>query len=286
MLSDETFIRAIRADPADDAPWLIYADWLDERGDPRAALYRRPRLTNALGMKFVFVPRGSFWMGDRGEQKQVTIPHEFYIGAYPVTQGQWQAVMGNNPSWFSRGGRGAGDVLGISNADLKQFPVEHVSWEDVQEFLKRLNVREKDCGLLYRLPAEAEWEYACRGGASSSEDCAFDFYFAQPTNDLSSEQANCDGNSPAGSAPRGQYLGRTTQVGSYQPKRLGLYDMHGSVWEWCADRFRARSSARVFRGGGWNGRAAYCRVSNRYRSVPADRICILGFRLVAVPSGE
>jgi uncharacterized protein (TIGR02996 family) len=286
MLDDEAFLRAIRADTVDEAPWLIYADWLEERGDPRAALYRHRRRTNSLGMQLVLVPRGTFWMGERGSQRQVEVPHEFYIGAYSVTQGQWQAVMGNNPSWSSRGGRDAGKVRSTSDASLVQFPVEQVSWDDVQEFLQRLNARETGGGFLHRLPTEAEWEYSCRGGATSQEDCAFDFYFSQATNDLSSEQANFNGNFPAGNAPKGKYLGRTTKVGSYQPNRLGLYDMHGNVWEWCADHYMAGGSARVIRGGCWRGNAVNCRASFRNSHVPANRYRNVGFRLVAVPSGE
>jgi formylglycine-generating enzyme required for sulfatase activity len=86
------------------------------------------------------------------------IPHDFYLGAFPVTQEQWQAVMGSNPSWFSRSWGGADEVKDVSEADLKQFPVEMVSLEDVEKFLDRLNAREKDRGFLYRLPTEAEWE--------------------------------------------------------------------------------------------------------------------------------
>jgi formylglycine-generating enzyme required for sulfatase activity len=247
----------------------------------------RREIVNSLGMKLVRVPAGTFWMGDRGSQKQVTIRRDFYIGAYPVTQWQWQDVMGNNPSCFSRRGRGALRLLGtIPDADLKQFPVEQVSWDDTQEFLKRLNARENDSGFLYRLPTEAEWEYACRGGATSPIECAFDFYFAQPTNDLSSAQANFDGNSPAGNAPEGEYLGRTTKVGSYPPNRLGLYDMHGNVWEWCEDHSQAGGSARVFRGGSWHVYGARCRASYRGGDEPAYRDYDLGFRLAAVPSGE
>jgi formylglycine-generating enzyme required for sulfatase activity len=234
-----------------------------------------PELTNPLGMKLILVPRGSFWMGDRGRQKQVEVPRDFYLGVFPVTQEQWQAVMGSNPSWFSRNGKGADKVESISDADLGQFPVERVSWDDVQEFLKRLNARERDSGFLYRLPAEAEWEYSCRERAFSQEECAFDFYLSQPTNDLSSEQANFGFN-----------LGRTSKVGSYAPNRLGLYDMHGNVWEWCADPWEAGGSARVIRGGGWSGDAADCRASVRGCVEPAYRYGHLGFRLVAVPSGE
>ncbi|HZY86452.1 MAG TPA: formylglycine-generating enzyme family protein [Gemmataceae bacterium] len=299
MLGDEPFLQAIRADPADEAPWLTYADWLEERGDPRAALYRHRRLTNSIGIQLVLVPRGTFWMGRPSRETQIEkcsavpftqaeIPHDFYIGAFPITQEQWQTVMGNNPSWFSRSGGGADAVEGISDADLQQFPVESVSWEDVQEFLKRLNAREKDGGFLYRLPNQAEWEYSCRGGAFSQEECGFDFYFSRPTNDLSSEQANFNGNFPAGNAPKGKYLGRTSQVGSYQPNRLGIHDLHGNVWEWCADHIEGDwwGSGHVARGGGWSGYAANCRASYRFGSEPADRRDWLGFRLVAVPSGE
>src|SRR5262249_5575188 len=127
---------------------------------------------------------------------------------------------------------------------------------------------------------------SCRGGASSQEECAFDYYLAQPTNDLSSEQANFDGNYPGGSAPKGKYPERTTKVGSYKPNRLGIYDMHGNVWEWCQDHFQAGGAARVFRGGSWYYRGSYCRASNRLRNEPANRLNFVGFRLAAVPSGE
>jgi uncharacterized protein (TIGR02996 family) len=282
MLTDEAFLRAIRANPADDAPWLIYADWLEERGDPRAALYRNRRVTNALGMQLVLVPRGIFWMGRRGNQRQVAIPHEFYLGACPVTQEQWQTLMGDNPSFFCRRGGGAPQVEGISDADLTEFPVEQVSWDDIQQFLKRLNGCEGDSGLLYRLPTEAEWEYACRGGANSQEECGFDFYFSQPTNDLSAEQANFNGKYPAGNAPKGASLRRTTKVGSYQPNRLGLHDMHGNVWEWS----EAEGSEKPIRGSAWNDPAGLCTAWYCFRFKPSEQNFNLGFRVAAVPSGE
>src|SRR5262249_55726862 len=152
-------------------------------------------ITNTIGMKFVRVPRGKFWMGGGGGKagdRQVDIPQDFYLGVHEVTQGQWQALMGNNSSWFSRTGDGKDPVKDIPDAALRRFPVESVSWEDAQEFIKQLNAREKNQlgEWVYRLPLEAEWEYACRGGASSKEDCSFDFYLDRPTNDLSSEQAN------------------------------------------------------------------------------------------------
>jgi uncharacterized protein (TIGR02996 family) len=283
-LNDETFIQAILENPQEEANWLVYADWLEERGDPRAELYHRWRLTNSIGMEFVLVPRGSFWMGGGGGKpgdRQVEMPHEFYLGVYPVTQGQWQAVTGTNPSWFSRTGGGKHKVKGwfksISDADLKQFPVENVSWEDAQQFIRKLNEREKTVGhWVYRLPTEEEWEYACRGGASSQEGCSFDFYLDQPSNDLSSTRANFNGNYPAGSAATGPYLGRTTKVGSYPPNHLGFYDLHGNVWEWTDS---IDGSVRVVRGGSWNYDGSICQAAPRYGHAPTLRINYLGFRL-------
>jgi formylglycine-generating enzyme required for sulfatase activity len=242
-------------------------------------------IVNSPGMRLVLVPRGTFWMGDRASQTQVQIPHDFYIGAFPVTQEQWQTLMSSNPSYFSRTGEGANDVKGITDADLKQFPVEQVSWDDVQEFLKQLNALEKVSGFVYRLPTEAEWEYACRGGVTYQEDCAFDFYCAQPSNELSSAQANFDGKWPAGHAAKGKRVGRTTKVGSYPPNRLGLYDMHGNVWEWCEDHSKATGSPRVFRGGAWYNAGRDCRASIRAGDEPSTQDRSLGVRLVAVPSG-
>jgi formylglycine-generating enzyme required for sulfatase activity len=286
--------RALQKDPRKRWPdCRTFAAELDSRlsgvvdlppAEPADTLL--PEIVNSLGLKLVLVPRGSFWMGDRGRQRQAEVSRDFYLGAFPVTQAQWYAVMGNKPSYFSRGGGGADDVKGLYDADLMQFPVEQVSWEDAQEFLKRLNAREKQGGFAYRLPTEAEWEYACRGGLTSQSDCAFDFYLARPANDLSSEQANFDGRKPGGNAAQGKYLARTSKVGSYQPNRLGLYDMHGNVWEWCEDPFEAGGSARVLRGGSWHDYGTYCRASHRHRREPSFRNIYLGFRLAAVPARE
>jgi formylglycine-generating enzyme required for sulfatase activity len=143
-------------------------------------------------MKFMKVPKGIFWMGwdsQTKQSKQVEIKDDFELAAYTVTQEQWQAIMGNNPSYFSRNGGGKDKVKDIADADLKRFPVEQMVWGDVQEFLKRLNERQKGKGWLYRLPSEAEWEYTCRNAATTKEACSFDFYLDKPTNALSSTYA-------------------------------------------------------------------------------------------------
>jgi formylglycine-generating enzyme required for sulfatase activity len=175
---------------------------------------------------------------------------------HDVTQGQWQAVMGENPSYFSRFGGGQRAVKGISDEELKLFPVESVSWNDVQEFLKKLNKKMQGRGYLYRLPSATEWEYACRNGATSEEECSNLFYFDEPTNALSSEQANFNGEHPFGKAPKGKWLQRTSRVGAYPPNKLGLCDMHGNVWQWT-------DTDGVYRGGSWYNFAWNCRAAAR-----------------------
>ena len=159
---------------------------------------------------------------------------------------------------------GRNKVKNISDEELKLFPVESVSWDDAQEFIQKLNEKERGRGYLYRLPTEAEWEYACRGGATSEEECSYHFYFDKPTNDLSSEQANFNGNLPFGKAPKGPYRARPTRVGAYPPNKLGLCDMHGNVWQWCNDPFDPWGSDRVYRGGGWFLDGSRCQAAGRY----------------------
>jgi formylglycine-generating enzyme required for sulfatase activity len=242
-------------------------------------------------MKFALIPAGAFLMGSPQEEKrrskdeeqhEVEITRPFYLGVFEVTQKQWRAVMGSNPSSFNQ------DRLG-SNTD--DFPVESVSWQDVQTFLEKLAAleEEKKEGRRYRLPTEAEWEYACRGGASEYQV----FHYG---NSLSSRQANFNGNYPYEVA-KGPYLERTSQVGSYEPNRFGLYDMHGNVWEWCSDWYDkdcykkspprdpagpAEGSSRVIRGGSWDCFGQRCRSAWRNGIEPANRFEYLGFRVVLV----
>jgi formylglycine-generating enzyme required for sulfatase activity/tRNA A-37 threonylcarbamoyl transferase component Bud32 len=237
-------------------------------------------------MTSVRLPKGTFYMGWDGTPSSAEmreIKEDFAIAVHDVTQGRWEAVMGNNHSWFSRKGGGRDSVLDISDEELKLFPVENVSWDDVQAFLKKLNEKYRASGYLYRLPTEAEWEYACRGGATSLEACSYHFYLDKPTNDLSSEQANFDGNFPDGKAPKGPYLGRPTRVGAYPPNKLGLCDMHGNVLQWTDT---AEASSRVVRGGSWSFFARLCRSASRGRDAPGNRYTLLGLRVAAVRSGN
>jgi formylglycine-generating enzyme required for sulfatase activity len=264
---------------------------------------------NKLGMKFVLVKKGSFWMGspdsekdrepfdkDSETQKEVTIDRDFYIGVTEITQGQWQEVMGYNPSYFSRSTKGAPDdkyefskpgegrdkVKDFKDEELKQFPVENVSWDDIQEFLKKLNERERGSGFTYRLPTEEQWEYACRGGPASAEGkLTAPFYLDRPLFSLSSRQANFDGNHPYGDAAKGDVLGRTTKVGSYPGNQLGLRDMHGNVWERTDSLFEG-GPARVSRGGGWLEFGLHCRAAYRSGSKPSARSIYAGARLARV----
>jgi formylglycine-generating enzyme required for sulfatase activity len=280
-----------------------------------AELPALPReMENAIGMKLVKIPAGTFQMGSpegapvrRGNelpQHEVEIS-EFYLGVYEVTQAQFKRVMGYHPSQFSRDGQpGPGveykygrptgrmdKVKGVGSTD--EFPVDTVSWGEAVAFCVKLNKedRKKINGWVYRLPTEAEWEYACRGGASVFQAFAFG-------DSLSSSQANFDGTRPFGGAAVGLNLERPTKVGSYKPNGFGLYDMHGNVTEWCADwygegyyaesprrdpRGPPEGSRRVSRGGGFNNPGGLCRSAVRFHNPPEIGVANRGFRVALVP---
>jgi hypothetical protein len=201
---------------------------------------------------------------------------------YEVTQEQWHTVTETNPSSFTA-------VAGVKPEDQRRFPVESVSWNDAQEFLKLLNEKTKESGWVYRLPTEAEWEYACRGGPLSNRlQSAFDFYLEQPTNTLLPGEANfhgAEGAQPAGSITA---LQRPCKVGSYRPNKLGLYDMHGNVVEWCQDQQQDDNGVtlRMIRGGCWGYDSFSCRAARRNGFGPAARDHNIGLRLARVRSAD
>ena len=228
---------------------------------------KQKEILSRLVGNMVKVDGGRFRMGATSEQgndadnnekpvHEVTLS-DYYMGKYEVRQSEWEAVMGSNPSHFKG----------------EDLPVEQVSWSDCHKFIQRLNVL---TGLNFKLPTEAQWEYAARGGRLSKG------YKYSGSNNLG-EVGWYGSNS-------GTY---THRVGEKQPNELGLYDMSGNVWEWCEDRYGGYSvtsqrdplgatsgSRRVYRGGGWNSIARYCRVSFRSGNTPDYRSSLLGFRLV------
>ncbi len=248
-------------------------------------------LGGGVTMDFVLIPPGKFLMGspkgekerevDEGPQHEVTISRTFYLGKYEVTQEQYQQIVGKNPSAFSAGGACKQAVAGL---DTRRFPVENVSWEDATEFCRKLSARDRE-RRRFRLPTEAEWEYACRAGTRTP------FHFG---NSLNGEEANCDGTNPYGTDKKGTFLRRPCRVGSYRPNAFGLHDMHGNVWEWCADwhdkdhygksdkkdpQGPEKGTARVLRGGSWGDYARFCRAALRSRGAPGVRSVINGFRV-------
>lgn len=273
-----------------------------------------PALTNSVGMTFTRVPAGKFKMGsslkaretalkelkklfseevmqgyrqliDAEPEHEVTIRKDFYLGTYEVTQDQYARIAGKNPSECSPSGKKKDKVMGL---DTSRFPVDNVSFDDVISFCQRLSAlpEEKRAGRTYRLPTEAEWEYACRAGTTTI------FAFGDTA---SSDDANYNGQFPFGAAARGQFLGRSCTVGSYRPNAFGLYDMHGNVAEWCSDWYAAdyynksltpdpsgatAGTMRVVRGGAWDNIPHYGRAGYRIPGVPDVRSYFHGFRVV------
>jgi formylglycine-generating enzyme required for sulfatase activity len=256
------------------------------------ARYFIETLPNNIDLEMVEIPAGSFNMGapesekesldSERPQREVAL-QTFCIGKYPITQAQWRSVatlpqinqkLNPDPSHFK------GD----------KRPVECVSWLDAMEFCRRLS---KYTRREYRLPSEAEWEYACRAKTTTS------FHFGET---ITTDYVNYDGNYPYGDAQKGEYRKETTDVGSLKgANAFGLYDMHGNVWEWCADdwhdshkgappdtqirikdikNYEAPETRKLLRGGSWHGHARYCRSAYRGSSNARDQDNIIGFRVV------
>lgn len=258
-------------------------------------------VVNSIGMKLIEIPAGEFEMGapeseaeSRADERplhRIRISRPFFLGVHEVTQQEYKHVMGSNPSYFSREGEGRRKVEGI---DTRAFPVENVSWEDGIAFCKKLSElpEEQKAGRVYRLPTEAEWQYACRAGTTTA------FHYGRA---LGAGDANINGNFPYGGAPRGVFLGRTAVVGSYRPNAFGLHDMHGNVAELTADWY-GRSyfkdspaidppgpeagADRVVCGGSWGTDAARCRAAFRRSNAPSGKASYFGFRVACSVSAE
>jgi formylglycine-generating enzyme required for sulfatase activity len=254
--------------------------------------YAQPKIfTNSIEMEFILIPAGSFMMGtdcqednpftEKNEyaecdhkvehpKHEIVISEPFYISKYEVTQLQWYLIMDKNPANFKT------EKVGM---DSRHHPVEMVSWDDVQEFIRKLNKKEGTNA--YRLPSEAEWEYAARAGTDT------EYFFGNDPHRLK-EYAWYVENSKA----------KTNQVGTLKPNSWGLYDMYGNVWEWCLDwydgAYYSKSPSenppgpnsgtnRVLRGGSWSSLARICRSAYRHAAAPDSHDDSFGFRLVKIP---
>ncbi len=270
-----------------------------------------PKITSHLNMAFVYIPSGTFVMGspayetgrfDDEIRQKVTLTKGFYIQTTEVTQGQWEAVMVKNPSHFEQCG--------------KRCPVENVSWNDAQEFIRRLN--EDVGGGKYRLPTEAEWEYVCRLGQKKNVFSrildagvravnvlyfsVFEEELMSSLDCLSTDEANYNGQLPCAGCPKGEYRDTTLPAGSLAPNKLGIYDMTGNVYEWCLDHYCLQQCAstfplnkisdpvgdcngkfKVYRGGSWMSCFRYCRPAYRGKARPDYSAKNIGFRLVKEP---
>jgi formylglycine-generating enzyme required for sulfatase activity len=246
---------------------------------PRVARYFIEDLGNGVSLEMAAIPGGTFMMGSleneegrsryEGPQHQVTVP-SFFMGKYPVTQAQYQAIMGTKLSHFK-----------VSN-----HPVEEVRWYDAVAFCEKLSQK---TGKNYRLPSEAEWEYACKAGTTTP------FHFGET---ITTDLANYNGNYTYGQEPKGVYRRETTEVGSFGvANNFGLYDMHGNVWEWCQDHWHSnyegattdgsawlgtkkRNNPRMLRGGSWDNYPENCRSAFRYGSFFDSNYLTVGFRVV------
>lgn len=248
-------------------------------------------ITNSIGIKLTLIPAGKFQMGSPATEEErdpeelrheVTLSKPFYLGVHEITQAQYANVMVKSSAFFKGG---------------VNHPVENVRWREVVDFCSRLSAQpmEKKAGRKYRLPTEAEWEYACRAGTVTP------FHFGAS---LSSKEANFNGNYPFGKEVKGPFLKAPAPVGSYSPNAWGLYDMHGNVAEWCSDWYDPdyyKTSPKVdpkgpakgvlstdfgadfyqvVRGGCWLDEARGCRTAYRFRLQPSEPYRLVGFRVV------
>ena len=323
----DALLAALHADPADDVAWLALADWLDENGqNQRAELLRLhhslphlrpgknrraveeriqgmlasgvrpcvPVLTNSIGMRLALIPAGAFRMGSpRGEVLRtheeplhdVRITRPFYLGVYLVTQAEYRDVTRRNPRQFR--------IRGLAGG-TDRYPVESVSWVDAVAFCAKLSARreEKKAKRVYRLPTEAEWEYACRAWGSPE----FPFHLGKT---LGAGQANFNSIIPYPPKDQtklgGPSLDQPCDVGCYAPNAFGLYDVHGNVDEWVSDYFdedyypnspqddppgpEDGGEGRVVRGGSWGGRGSDCRAAVRLGRGEEEAMDEVGFRV-------
>ena len=249
-------------------------------------------LLNSVGMAFVLIPAGTFQMGSPDSEyghrtneapvHEVVIGKSYYIATQPVTQEVYFSVTGRNPSRFTAD-KGGG----------KDHPAEMVSWDEAMTFCRMLSERsdERIAGRSYRLPTEAEWEYACRGGTATPFGHGPIFLFGQ---------GNFDSMFPYGDSAAGQSEGKTTPVNRYPAGSWGLFDAHGNVWEWCADWYDERyyrtsplrdptgpatGKFKVLRGGSWRNQATACRAAYRNALAPHQKDSATGFRVVMVLTG-
>ncbi len=261
---EQLFQKAMKANPACDQ----YGTYADVEIKTNA---------QSVTQRFRWIEPGTFMMGSPESEKgrddnevhhQVTLTKGYWIFDTEVTQALWKAVMDNNPSYFKR----------------KQRPVEKVSWNDVQQFFKKVNQLNPKLNL--ELPTEAQWEYAARAGTTTP------FSFGE---NITTDQVNYNGNYPYNNGQKGKYREHTVDVKSLPPNPWGLYEVHGNVWEWTADAggepsakpvsdpFRQAGAWRVIRGGSWSNDARYCRSAYRYWLAPDDRYFNFGFRPSAYP---
>lgn len=250
----------------------LLSDGAAEKGagiGPRAGVF-----TNSVGMAFIYVPPGTFEMGSPPDElgrdldetlHKITLTKGFYLQNTEVTQAQWKGVMGGNPSM-------------LKNDDL---PVTNVSWDDALAFIRTLNQLEGTD--TYRLPSEAEWEYACRAGVQTPFPTGLF---------LSTDQANYDGNYPYDGYEKGVFRRTTVRVDKFLPNKWGFYDMSGNVSEWCQDYYGPYSSKpeinpggassglfRVLRGGSWYYDIQSCRCASRHKADPSNQSIVIGFRV-------